>query len=302
VTLSQDGATPDAQGSLFKSTMERLDQAAAFRPDIACLPEMFSQSAAEPVPGPGTERLGEWARQHSCYLVAGIKKLAGGRTYNAAVLIDRQGRIAGQYDKIHPTEAELEEGIMPGDPDPPVFETDFGLIGVQICFDVNWWDTWKRLKEKGAKLVFYPAAYPAVTQLSALALTNQYFVVSSPSTRAARIYDITGAVLGESGVWQPWTGAVLPLGRRLFEVDFNVPKVRQLQQKYGPKVDITWYHDDSWFTLASLDPDLTVEELQREFGLAPLNDYRERAAKAVEAARPHATRLSSRPAQKPIGR
>lgn len=290
VTITQDGAAADAQNSLFESTMERLNQAAAFRPDIACLPETFSQAAAEPVPGLTTGRLGEWARRHSCYLVAGIKKLAGGRTYNSAVLIDRQGLVAGQLDKAHPTESELEAGITPGDPDPPVFKTDFGVIGIQVCFDVNWWNTWTRLKDKGAKLVFFPSAYPAATQLSAIALANQYFIVSSPATRAARIHDITGAVLAVSGVWQPWAGAVLPLGRRLFEVDFNLDKVRRLQQKYGPRVDVTWHHDDSWFTLASLDPDLTVEDLQREFGLTTLNDYRDRAAKAAEAARPHTKR------------
>lgn len=288
VTISQDGAARDSRGSLLASAMERLNQAASFQPDVACLPELFARSAAEPAPGATTERLGEWARKHSCYVIAGIKKLSGGRTYNTAVLLDRQGRLAGEFDKIHPTEGELQQGTSPGDPDPPVFETDFGLIGIQICFDVNWWDNWKRLKDQGARIVFFPAAYPAATQLAALALTNQYFVVSSAGTRASRIYDITGRVLASSGAYQQWAGAVLPLGRRLFETDFHVQKMRELQQKYGAKVDVVWYHDDDWFTLASLDPHLTVEDLQREFGLTPLNEYRIRAAKAVEAARARA--------------
>jgi predicted amidohydrolase len=288
VTISQDGASGDSRGSLLESTMERLNQAASFRPDIACLPELFGGAAAEPVPGPTTQRLSGWARKCSCYVVAGIQKLHGGRTYNTAVLLDRQGRIAGQFDKIHPTEEELLKGTVPGDPEPPVFQTDFGLIGIQICFDVNWWDNWKRLKEKGAKIVFFPSAYPAATQLATLALMNEYFVVSSPNTRAARIYDITGRVLASSGAYQQWAGAVLPLGRRLFETDFHVQKMRELEQKYGAKVDVVWYHDDGWFTLASLDPQLTVEELQREYGLTPLSDYRVRARKAVDGARARA--------------
>lgn len=287
VTISQDAASPDSKGTLLESAMERLNQAASFQPDVVCLPELFARSAAEPVPGSTTERLGEWARKHSCYVIAGVKKLAEGRTYNTAVLLDRQGHLAGQFDKIHPTEDELQQGIRPGDPDARVFETDFGRIGIQICFDVNWWDNWKRLKEKGARIVFFPAAYPAATQLSALALLNQYFVVSSADTRASRIYDITGRVLASSGGYQRWAGAVLPLGRRLFEVDFHIQKMRALQQKYGPKVDVVWYHDDDWFTLASLDKDLTVEDLEKEFGLTPLNEYRVRAAEAVEAARAH---------------
>jgi hypothetical protein len=56
----------------------------------------------------------------------------------------------------------------------------------------------------------------------------------------------------------------------------------------GSEIDLVWYHDEDWFTLASLDEDLTVEDLQKEFGLTPLDDYRIRAAQAVEAARTRA--------------
>ena len=72
----------------------------------------------------------------------------------------------GRFDKMHPTEKELAQGIHPGNIDPPVFPTDFGTIGVQICLDVNWWDNWARLKQKGAKILFFPAAYPAAEQLA----------------------------------------------------------------------------------------------------------------------------------------
>ncbi len=290
VTISMDRLKPDNEGGLLEGAMGRLNQAASFQPDIACLPELFARSAAEPVPGPTTRRLGEWARQHSSYVIAGIKTLSRGRTYNPAVLLDRRGELVGQFDKIHPTERELEEGVTPGTPNPPIFETDFGKIGIQICFDVNWWDDWKRLKEKGARIVFFPAAYPAAQQLSAIALMNEFFVVSSTGTRSSRIYDITGRVLAASGDYQEWAEAALPLGRRLYEVDFHVEKVRRIQQKYGSKVDVQWYHDDDWFTLASLDPDLTVEDIEKEFGLTSLRGYRIRAAEAIESARSKAAR------------
>ena len=292
VTITTDRLSADSKGGLLEATLERLNQAGAFHPDIACLPELFARTAAEPVPGPTTARLAEWARKHSSYVIAGVKTLSGGRVYNSAILLDRSGNIVGRFDKIHPTEGELAQGITPGNPEPPVFETDFGVIGIQICFDVNWWENWKRLKEKGARIVFFPAAYPAAVQLSAVALTNEFFIVSSTGTRPSRIYDITGRVLSATGDYRPWAGAVLPLGRRLYEVDFHVQKARQIEQKYGAKVDVTWYHDDDWFTLASLDPDLTVADLEKEFGLTPLHDYRIRAAKAVDAARREATRGS----------
>jgi len=284
VTVSQEDLDRRSRDYL-EQTLARLDQAASFQPDIVCLPEVFPRGPAEPVPGPVTNRLSDWARKHGCYVVAGLKTKTNGRVYNSAVLIDRKGEITGQFNKMHPTEGELQEGIVPGGVDPPVFQTDFGVIGIQICFDVNWWDNWKRLKEKGAKIVFFPSAYPAYRQVAALALTNQFYVVSSPTSRQAHIYDITGKVLAASGHAQHWAAAALPMGKRLFETDFHVKKAREIQQKYGSKVELEWFHDDDWFTLASVDPELTTEEIIAEFGLTPLNDYRVRATKAVESNR-----------------
>lgn len=284
VTVSQAGLDRSAP-SLLESTLERLEQAASFRPDIAVLPEVFLPGPAEAVPGPITERLAEWAQRHSSYLIFGLKTTSGGKTHNSAVLLDRQGRIIGQYNKIYPTEQELREGISPGEAEPPVFETDFGRIAIQICFDVNWWDTWKRLKQRGAEIIFFPAAYPAARQLAALALANEVYIVSSTRSRRSRIYDITGEVLAVTGEYQQWAGASLPLGKRLFEIDFHVRKARELQKKYGSKIELKWRHEDDWFTLASLDPELTVDDLIREFGLTPLSAYRARAGEAVRKAR-----------------
>lgn len=283
VTVSQADLSRGA--GLLADTLERLDRASAFRPDIACLPEVFVDATPETLPGPITGKLAEWARRNSSYLLFGLKTQAGGKTFNSAVLLDRTGRLVGRYDKIHPTEGELEKGIHPGQPDPPVFRTDFGTIGVQICFDVNWWDHWRRLKEKGAAIVFFPAAYPAARQLAAIALMNQFYIVSSSRSRLSRIYDITGETLAVSGQFQPWAGAALPLGKRLFEIDFHTAKARQIQRKYGDKVELKWYHEDDWFTLASLDPQLTMEDLIAEYGLTPLDDYRRRALQAIRDAR-----------------
>jgi len=79
--------------------------------------------------------------------------------------------------------------------------------------------------------------------------------------------------------------AVLSVGKRLFEMDYHVQKVREIQQKYGSRVEVVWLHDDDWFTLASLDPNLTVEDMMSEFGLTPLDDYRARATVAIDKAR-----------------
>ncbi len=286
VTVSQDGLQDKTPNALIDATLTRLERAASFRPDIACLPETFTNGKPETVPGPTTERLSRWAAKHKCYVICPILIRDGGRTYNAAVLIDRQGSIVGRYCKIRPTEGELQRGVCPGTDDPPVFETDFGTIGIQICFDVNWRGQWRRLRDKGAKIVFFASAYPAARQIRTLAWLNQYFVVTSTKTRPASIYDVTGETLATTGKFQQWAGAVVPLGKTVFEIDFHVSKMREIQKKYGSRVEVAWYHDEDLVTLASLDPVLTVQDLIDEYELTPHRDYILRAQRRQDKSRP----------------
>jgi beta-ureidopropionase len=289
VTVSQDDINEKPGKPRLDATITRLNRAAAFQPDIICLPETLTRSNPEFVPGQTTNRLSNWAREHSCYVICPILIYSDRNIFNSAMLIDRQGKIVGRYDKIHPTEGELDRSICPGKIDPLVFQTDFGKIGIQICFDVNWRAQWKQLKEKGAEIIFFPSAYPAARQLKTLAWLNQCFIVSSTLTRPSSIYDITGEIIETTGKYRHWAGAVLPLGKRLFEIDFHVSKMRDIEKKYGSKVNIQWYHDDDLVSLASLDPQLTVEHLINEFELTPHTDYIQRAQNAQDKRRPAKT-------------
>ena len=285
VTISQDGLNEKTGKPRLDATMTRLNRAAAFQPDIACLPETLTKGKPEDVPGPTTNRLSKWARENSCYIICPIITRSEGRIFNSAILINRQGEILGKYDKIHPTEGELARSICPGKIDPPVFQTDFGTIGIQICFDVNWHAQWRQLKEKGADIIFFASAYPAARQLKTHAWLNQCFIVSSTMTRASSIFDISGDIIATTGKYRDWAGAVLPVGKKMFEIDFHVSKMRNIKNKYGPKVSIQWYHDDDLVSLASLDPDLTVAALIDEFELTPHPDYIQRAQKAQDKLR-----------------
>jgi hypothetical protein len=128
--------------------------------------------------------------------------------------------------------------------------------------------------------------------LRTLAWLNQSYIVSSTQRGASSILDITGDTIEATGKYQGWAGAVLPLGKQLFEVDFHVARVRQLQAKYGTRVQVTWHHDDDLVSLASLDPDLTVQQLIEEYGLTPHRAYLQRAQGAQDRVRPTAREKS----------
>jgi predicted amidohydrolase len=150
---------------LCKKMLSRMEEVAPYQPDIICTPEVFPYfglpggkpsvpAVAEERSGPVLDQFAGFARRHRCYVICSTYTKEAGRYYNAAVLFDRQGRYVGEYRKINPDEGDMALGCTPGPLQPPVFETDFGTIGMQICYDANWYDNWRRLSDAGAKIVF----------------------------------------------------------------------------------------------------------------------------------------------------
>ena len=295
--LTMDEMRPRNQEEAVSLTLERMDRLAPQKPDIVCLTETFPMAAlrpsppysqlAEPVPGPTTTRIGAWARAHNAYVICPIHERAEGKIFNTAVLVDRGGRVAGSYRKIHVVESEMEAGASCGRAAPAAIQTDFGRIGIQICFDVNWPEEWATLKRDGAEIVFWPSAYPGGRALYPLAWRNIYPIVSVPWYRpgVAEVIDLTGDVVASSGRWEPWVCAPVNLEKGLFHTDFHIGKVRRLEARYGRGVRIKWLHLEHWFALEVLAKDLTVAQLKAEFGLVPLDEYLARATAAQQADR-----------------
>jgi beta-ureidopropionase len=256
--------------------IDRINIMSSYRPDIICLPEIFTGASAreaEPVPGPTTDRLAEKALELGCYIICPIHTKKGGKVYNSAVLIDRKGVLAGQYDKIHPVSHESKRGVTPGSSPPPVFKTDFGTIGIQICFDINWVEEWKSLKEQGAEIVFWPSAYPAGRNLPAYAWLFKYYVVGSPWHDPATIYDISGDLIASSGRYEHWAFARLNLEKAFLEITDYSERLNTIKKKYGEKVLIRYFHDEDWVTIESRSPDLRISEILNEYKLVPHWDY-----------------------------
>lgn len=195
----------------LRSMAEVLDKAGRENPDAILLTEFFpergvkgtARDRSEPIPGPATDVLSRKAREYNCYVIAGVLELDGGKTYDTAVLIDRAGRIAGKYRKTHLPLAEIEDGETPGN-EYPVFETDFGRIGILICWDFVFPETFRIMRLKGAEIVFLPTAgdpgarhWDTITR--ARALDNGLYLVASVGDGAAsRIVNPDGEVIAET--------------------------------------------------------------------------------------------------------
>lgn len=117
---------------------------------------------AEPIPGPSTGFYGELAKQLNVVIVTSLfERRAPGLYHNTAVVIERDGTIAGKYRKMHiPDDPAYYEKFYftPGDLGFHPIQTSVGRLGVLVCWD-QWYPEAARLMAlQGAELLIYPTA------------------------------------------------------------------------------------------------------------------------------------------------
>ena len=214
--------SPSPQHNLEKFA-EFVHVAAAKQADIVCLPEGVTLAGtgktyldvSEPVPGPSTRFLGDVAKQNGIYIVAGIYEKTGDVVYNTSVLLDRQGELAGKYRKVCLPREEIVGGITPGSSF-PTFETDFGRIGMMICWDVAFPEPARTLAMNGAEVILMPIWGGNLTLARARAIENQIYLVSSTYHMKTAVFDLEGNIMAEADEENPVV---------VVEVDLNEQKL-----------------------------------------------------------------------------
>ena len=176
-------------------------------PDFVILPEMFCcpyqtenfPIYAEKEGGPVWQQLSGYAKQYGIYLIGGSmpEKDAEGNVYNTSYIFDREGKQIGKHRKVHLFDIDVKGGqtfkesdtLTAGDSD-TVFDTEFGKIGVMLCFDIRFPELSRMMVNDGAKVIFVPAAFnmttgPAHWELSfrTRALDNQIYMVGCAPAR-----------------------------------------------------------------------------------------------------------------------
>lgn len=198
-------------------------RAAAGGADVVVLGEMFScpyeNSAfvanAEPGDGPSVTRLSRAAAENGVYLVGGsIPLLEDGRIYNASFVFDRTGRIIAVHRKVHLFDIDVEGGqyfresdtFTPGN-GVTLFDTEFGRMGLCICFDFRFPELARLMALEGARCIFVPAAFNMTTgpahwelMFRQRAVDNQLFTVGAAPARSYEGY----VSYANSMVVSPW--------------------------------------------------------------------------------------------------
>jgi predicted amidohydrolase len=152
---------------------------------------------AEAADGPTVRVLGELAKTKKSYVVAGIYEKDGDFLYNTAVLIGRDGKLAGKYRKVYLPREEVERGLAPGNQF-DVFETDFGKLGLMICYDVFFAEPAKALAMRGAEVIAMPIWGGDETLAKARSIEGRLFLVASGYDHPTYVQDPNGNRVGES--------------------------------------------------------------------------------------------------------
>jgi predicted amidohydrolase len=195
----------------LRQFIELVDKRVEGRIDLILMPEGISvvgtgkkyAEVAEPIPGPSTEALAALARRRQAWVAAGIYEREGPVLYNTSVLLDREGRVAGRYRKVYLPREEVEAGLTPGSAY-PVFRTDFGTVGMMICYDVFFPDPARALATQGADLILLPIWGGDETLAAARAIENGVFLAASGYDHPTYVMDPNGKRVA----WAPQRGEV----------------------------------------------------------------------------------------------
>ncbi len=238
--------TPPAQikENNLKNAFEGLKTAGERKSDIVCLGEVFTtvglskeyeySQRAEDIPGPVSEKLSQVARRYKMYIIAPVLSRYEGVIRNMALVIDKKGDLIGQYEKVHCTQGERNEGVVPGD-EFKVFDLDFGRIGIMICHDNSFPESARVLALKGAEIIFWPhvqggwgeVAWEAV--LRSRAIDNGVFLVSSSYGVADDKSWRPGMIQARTGIVSPDGLIISEMGRRIgaatARIDLDKPRI-----------------------------------------------------------------------------
>ena len=254
--------------------------------DLAILPETAVTGEADgdalahsvPFDGEVEEAFARKAREHSCYIIVPtylLEPKARKRCSNAALLVGRKGELVGIYRKTHLVVSlerkTMEGGATPGK-DVPVFNCDFGKLGIQICYDMDFADGWAELARRGAELIAWPTQSPKTSLPAARARQQRCYIVSSTWRHNASIFEPTGKIVAQIKPPQSILVQELDLSYALLPWSSKLRNGEALRQAYGDKVGFHYYEDEDCGIFWSNDPRITIGEMVRSIGVLEMEE------------------------------
>lgn len=292
VTVATIGNTPSSIKSdnkqeivdhVIKFWDKELKQVLPDRPDIIVLPEFCDLSSeGEEYLKVRKNQLLEFfasvAKSNKCYIAFGTQREdKDGLWRNSCVVLDRNGEIAGIYDKNFPTIMEMEQGIKASN-EAPIIQCDFGRVAIVICFDLNFDELRERYVKENPDLIIFSSMYHGGLVQNTWAYTcRSHFVSAVYRGNPSEIRNPMGDVITSNTNYFDYAVARINLDCRLVHLDYNWSRLTALKSKYGTTVKISDPGKLASVLISSENNKVTAEDMVKEFEIEMLDDYLSRA-------------------------
>jgi predicted amidohydrolase len=203
--------------------------------------------AAEPIPGPSTEKIIAACRELRVTVVIGLLEKEDDKCYNAAVLLDRGG-LVGKHRKAHLPVLGVDRFVDHGDLPFSVYETEVGKIGMGICWEVLFPEHARVLALQGAEIIALPTNWPEGTEfmpelfVPARALENRIYFAAVNRVGEERGFKF----FGRSRITHPF-GTILADGKG-YEEDILYAEIRPAQARRKCAVAIPGEYEAHFFS------------------------------------------------------
>ena len=262
ISVSQLNSQPNLDTNM-EMCKKAVFEAAKNGSDLVALPENFAYMGNEWEKYLKGDRISDtvlqliplWAKESGIYIMAGgfPVRADSGKVYNRSIIVDPDGQIIAQYDKIHLFDVTLSidevyresDTVESGKPEPVVCEistTKNGekhslKIGLTVCYDLRFPELYRMLAEKGAELIFVPAAFTVPTGkahwevlLRSRAIENTLYIAAPAQTG---LHGDKRKTYGHSMIIDPW-GEVIENGNSdpgMIHAEIDTSKILQVRQK-----------------------------------------------------------------------
>lgn len=238
----------------IENTTSMILKATQLNAEFIVLPEMFNcpysnekfiEYCEEETNSPTLSRISELANENNVYILAGsIPEKEDSKIFNTSYLFDKNGNIIAKHRKMHLFDINVKGKIYFKESDTltagnkvTIAKTNFGKIGIGICYDIRFPELAKLMVEQGAQILFYPGAFnmttgPAHWELTfrARSLDNQVYCVGvAPALNKDADYHS----YGHSIITNPWGEIVTQLNEKenLKVVEINLDKIKKVRDE-----------------------------------------------------------------------
>ena len=278
----------NAVEEMMKFWDSRLAQVMPDKPDLIVLPEccdryhdMSTEDKKEYYKIRGDKMLRYFcqkAKENNCYIAySAYFEVQDGTSRNCTQLIDREGEVAGIYNKNHLViEETTQSGILCGK-DANLIETDFGSVGCAICFDLNFNELRLKYAAQKPDLIIFSSMYHGGLMQPYWAYSCRAHFVGAIHANPSAIISPSGETLAQTTNYFDHVTHTVNLDCKLIHLDYNWNKITAAKEKYGRGFCMKDPGYLGAVLVSSELEDVTIDEIIDEFEFELLDDYMERA-------------------------